>query len=81
MQQHERENAAAGDEDDGRERKPPAAHRGDDAEERGDRERQKHDGGKNDESEDAIEGAESQHGKSHSRFGAARRWPGTPKRG
>ena len=40
-------------------------HRGDGAEERGDRERQEHDSGKNDEGEDAIEGAESEHGESH----------------
>ena len=57
--------AAAGKKDDRRQRKPPAVDRIGRTKERGDRKSQKDDSGKNDKGEDAVEGAQSQHRKSH----------------
>jgi len=64
-QQHDGKQAASGDEDDGRQRKPPAPNRLRYAEERSYSERQKDDGGKNDEGQDAVESSQGQHSQGH----------------
>ncbi len=65
-EQHGRVDAAAGDEDDGSERVPPASHRGDGAKQRGHGEGEKHDCGEDDEGQNAFERAESEDRQCHS---------------